>query len=79
MVASAMGAEVGWGQQLCPLWGPQSSQGVDLPADSERRYPLWVALPCGGRRTATLLHPSLSYSTLRKAGMLPLNAIVLSH
>lgn len=64
MVASAVGAEGGWGQRLCPLWGPQSSQDVDLPADSERRCSLWVALPGGGRRALTLLHPPLSSSTL---------------
>lgn len=63
MVASAVGAKGGWGQLLCPLWGPQSSQDVDLPADSERRYSPRVALPCG-RRAATLLHPLLSCSTL---------------
>lgn len=63
MVASAVGAEGDWGQLICPLWG-QSSRGVDLPADSEPRYSLWVALPCCGRRAATLLHPLLSCSTL---------------
>lgn len=64
MVASAVGAGGGWGQPFCPLWGPQSSQDVDLPADSERSYSLRVALPCGGRRAAILLHPLLSCSTL---------------
>lgn len=43
MVASAVGAEGGWGQLLCPLLRPQSSRDIDLPADSEGRYSLRVA------------------------------------
>lgn len=74
MVASAVGAEGGWGQLLCPLWGPQSSQDVDLPADSERRYSLRVA----GEQplSSTLCSPA---PPSHKGGMLPLKTIVLSH
>lgn len=79
MVASAMRAEVSWGQLLVPSGDPRAAGVLTyLLIQSEGIHCGWLCLVVTGEQPlSSTLHSPAPPSC--KAGMLPLNTIVLSH